>query len=80
MSILITQPVAYRKSLTAVYGAEQTNPSHYALQVMHATGLVCSNGAVYNVLSKAQLSGLYSAETSNNEVFFFLPSSVNWNH
>lgn len=31
---------SYRESLTAVYGVEQTNPPHYTLQVMHATGLV----------------------------------------
>lgn len=37
----------------AVCRVEQTNPPHYALQVMHATGLVCSSSAAYYVLLKS---------------------------
>lgn len=74
MSILITQLVAYRKSLTAVYGVEQTNPLHYALQVMHATGLVCSNGAVYNVLSKRSCQdSILQKQATTSFFFYFLP-------
>lgn len=55
-SILITQLVAAEESLMAVLGFKQTNPLHYALQVMHATGLVCSNSAAHNVLLKGRCS------------------------
>lgn len=57
-SILITQLVAAEESLMAVLGFEQTNPLHYVLQVMHATGLVCSNSAAHNVLLNGHCSSL----------------------
>lgn len=55
------------ESLTAVYGVEQTNPLHYALQVMHATGLVCPNSAVYNVLKRSCQSLPQPIAASDNE-------------
>lgn len=58
----------------AVYEAEQTNPRHYALQVMHATGLVCSNAALEKA---AEQFLLYCTATGDNEQSLFY---VNRNH
>lgn len=44
----------------AVYEVEQTNPLHYTLQVMYATGLVCSYSAANNVPLRRQLFSFYS--------------------
>lgn len=69
---------SYRETPTAVYGVEQTNPLHYALQVMHATGLVCSNSAVYIALSECMCQSLLSicSDRNNGHVLVY----VNRNH